>query len=121
MLTNPKLRALERAKKTSSPFPAYIRWEKGAAVDVACKRCGDPLTRGGRRLPHFQEVRLQFDDGSSHDTMLCTKCSAGLDAKDLEALYCDDMKALAIEEETVGEVMRWDMWADRIPTSYRNL
>lgn len=121
-LTEHKLEALVRAAKHSSPYPAYIRWENGVAADTACKRCGNPLTQGGRQLPLYAEISIEFDDGSSHISPLCTSCRAkGLDGVALEEVYCDDMKALAIEEEATKTLMRWEMWKDRIPVGYRSL
>lgn len=122
MSINDKLDALVRAAKSSSPYPAYIRWENGVAADTACKRCGNPLTRGGAQLPAYSEIHIEFDDGSSHISPICRPCrDKGLDGKALEEVYCDDMKALAIEEETTRTLMHWEMWKDRIPVGYRSL
>lgn len=117
-----KLKALSRAKTAHTPYPAYIRWEDGKAADTACKLCGDPLTRGGTKLPSYKEIMIFFDDKSTHASPLCLKCrDAGISLPMLERIYCDDMKALAIEEEATQTLMRWEMWVDRVPVGYRSL
>ncbi len=123
MSTKHKVAALERAAAKKSPYPAYIRWEGHQISGVACKLCGNPISLRGQPTPAYREIEISFNDGSKHVTPLCATCrDRGVAAPALDAIYCDDMKALAIEEEHLGRtVMKWEMWADRTPVGYRSI
>lgn len=117
-----KLKCLKRALRNTTAHPAYVRWENGEITGVACKLCGNPISLRGRNLPAYREIAVQFDDGSNYITPLCAGClSKGLGLADLEAIYCDDIKALALEGEEIGEEMYWRPWVERVPVSYRSV
>lgn len=95
--------------------PNFIRRAEGSSEmqSISCKMCGTVIAerterikgfetdRAGNRIkivarefvrfPHYAEIKIAFDDGSSHVTHGCSKCLyQGLSLKVLEELHRAD-------------------------------
>ena len=69
-------------------------------------------------LANYQEVVIEFDDGSAHVTQICKRCAGTLSNDDLEALYVADAAVLTVQSERAGITMPKSLWDKRKPVSY---
>ena len=118
--------------------PNFIKWSQGTIEAVYCRTCGceikhwietdTPPLKVHRQngtstihkmfvlaeLGNYQEITLQFDDGSEHVTHCCRGCVDKLTESDLRAMYAADL--LQVDKEcTMFNVkdFPWRLWAYR--------
>ncbi len=70
----------------------------------------------------YTEIVITFNDGSKHVTPVCKSCAkAGFSEEALNDMYAADMERWD-EEETRGlGKVRWDLNADRVAVSYKEV
>jgi hypothetical protein len=110
----------------------YMQESAAGVVDrVLCKVCGSPIAglvvheqpveirrESGRVLvkerlvmaqfSNYAAITLEFADGSTHETPLCTTCIPTLTAEQAEDAYAADVEDLLLRG--AAERVRWDRW-----------
>lgn len=120
------------------PIGNYVLWGPTGIEEVLCKECGTPVRglvvhpgHSERRsingkdtvfermvmatFPEYTEITIDFDDGSHHVTVSCSKCAQSMTLADVEWHYCTDMLEMDIESK--GE-LAWQYFADRLPVAF---
>lgn len=64
---------------------------------------------------NYCEIRIKFDDGTSHDTGACKECANIITDEQLEAIYMADLEQWREEEEKGRGSIRWDRYGARRP------
>lgn len=137
--------ARKRCEARFAGCTPYVRVEDGVVHGVGCRLCsrdvsalvdtGKPIeerTRPDgvkevtrrvtlRRLSHRRGIHLRFDDGSVHETEICSECATGLTNDQLEAIYCRDLCQFAADEDADGVQCPWHALADRTPVGFEIL
>ena len=123
-------KALGKVKLKAGKYVAYHPESPGTIEAVLCKFCGARIKgwvsqeRYQNRmsllaLPLYEEVTIEFDDGSAHVTPMCSKCADTLDAEKVEAAYVADMQEFAEAEGKGAGAVNWKMFQDRKITGFK--
>lgn len=113
----------------------YMVRGKGFDEKVLCKCCGAVLVsliphktfqRNGKTIeqmvmaqtPAYQQVDLEFDDGSAHSTVMCKGCAGNLKPEDYESIYAADMDDF-VKLEKKGAKIPWEMFEGRKPVGHK--
>lgn len=135
-------RADERILKHIGRAEPYIKRTEGYITEVDCKLCGhavaslvetpatidkywqDPNTlvilkgMALKTLNNHRTIRITFDDGSAHETEICSDCLSALSVQDLEKIYCCDLLQYIDDENSGDTEAPWHALADRQPTGF---
>lgn len=130
-----ELRVDAALEKSIATTPDYVISVRGNISEILCKVCGvtirklipsdeygEVLRHGSRTivrerlvlacLPNYREVKLAFNDGSSHVTCVCADCALKLSDPGIrEEVYAMDLQQWASE----GDVA--DVLVSRNPTA----
>lgn len=67
----------------------------------------------------YQEITIEFDDGSAHVTAICGHCSGFLSNDTLEELYVTDLEQFERDEDEGRGTNSWSLLLPRKPVSYK--
>ena len=70
-------------------------------------------------LPGYEQITIEFDDGSAHVTPICSTCAASLDVDDLDDLYAADLQDFESIQQKGGGTVNWQPHLIRKPTRYK--
>lgn len=135
-------RAKERIQAHVGQCEPHIKRAEGYVTEVDCKRCGHAVAslievpstiekywqdkhtmviKKGmilRTLSNHRRIRIDFDDGSHHETEICADCLGALTMDDLECIYCYDLNQFLDDEAQGDAEAPWHVLADRKPTGF---
>lgn len=129
-------------KKKPSSHIVFARLNKNFIESMSCRLCtgiirslvesenpiriqkmGDKTLITKLAIPaetsSYQEITIEFDDGSAHVTAVCRHCSGKLSNDMLEELYVTDLEQFERDEDEGRGPNRWDKLLTRVPTSYK--
>jgi hypothetical protein len=119
----------------------YLRKDpRGQLLEIHCKLCytdiaglvevetrrdrenGTPRTVLVQRFqyfPNYKEIKIKFDDGTSHITNICSQCLQQLKKEELEVLYLSDIIQLNEEHKNKAMPERdFEFMLNRFPLDY---
>ena len=67
----------------------------------------------------YQEITVEFDDGSAHVTAICRHCSVNLSNDMLEEIYVTDLEQFERDEDEGRGPSKWESLLARKPISYK--
>lgn len=122
-------RAVERKPRLASSYMQYHAGDDLYCEAVLCKLCGAqvrglvPHEQYQNRLvmvslPLYEEITIEFDDGSAHVTPLCSPCAEHLSPEDLEDIYAADMREMDSVARKRGGPVAWRRLEHRKPVRY---
>lgn len=70
-------------------------------------------------LPGYEQITIEFDDGSAHVTPVCSTCATNLTPDDLDDLYAADLQDFETIQQKGGGTVNWQDHLTRKPTGYK--
>lgn len=114
----------DRIKKCKCPKKGRMDYLKSQQMgddcdEVVCKLCGTKILNKGKPNNLYQEITIEFEDRSAHETSICKSCAQNpIDQDQLEFIYMSDINQWKRELNIDYEHMNKEIKSYKVGSRY---